>query len=374
VKGTWPTKKLGDVCQTGSGGTPLKAQGEYYDGGTIPWLLSGEVAQGEVTSAANFITKEGLEGSSAKLFPENTVLVAMYGATAGQVGILRFEAATNQAVCGILPSEDFVPEFLFYLMLSKKDELVAKAAGNAQPNISQIKIRGTDVPIVPLGEQKRIVGILDEAFDGIATAKANADRNLKNARALFESHVEFVFGQRHSGWVEQPIGECFRVRSGEFLPAKAMAQSGEFDVYGGNGIAGKHDKKNLSGENIIIGRVGAKCGNVRHLERDVWLTDNAMCISEFLKAFDYKFLTRALERKDLRKTANQAAQPVISYATIKDVLLEFPTSTMEQANIAQRLDAVERETQRLESMYQQKLALLEELKKSLLHQAFSATL
>ena len=200
MKAGWPVKKLGDLCQTGSGGTPLKAKKEYYEGGIIPWLLSGEVSQGEVREATKFITQKGLEESAAKIFPKDTVLVAMYGATAGQVGILRFEAATNQAVCGIFPSKHVVPEFLFYLFLSRKDELVAQAAGNAQPNISQIKIRNTGVPVVPIPEQRRIVGILDEAFEGIATAKANAEKNLQNARAVFESHLNAVFTQRGEGW------------------------------------------------------------------------------------------------------------------------------------------------------------------------------
>ena len=101
----WTWKLLGEVCKTGSGGTPLSSRKEFYEGGTIPWLVSGEVAQGNVREAKNFITAAGLENSAAKLFPRDTVLVAMYGATAGQVGILRFEATTNQAVCGILPND-----------------------------------------------------------------------------------------------------------------------------------------------------------------------------------------------------------------------------------------------------------------------------
>jgi type I restriction enzyme S subunit len=120
VNNGWQQARLGDVCRTGAGGTPLSSKKEYYEGGTIPWLVSGEVAQGRITTAANFITGLGLENSSARIFPENTVLVAMYGATAGQVGILGFKAATNQAVCGILPNDKFVPEFLYYLLLSKK--------------------------------------------------------------------------------------------------------------------------------------------------------------------------------------------------------------------------------------------------------------
>ena len=228
MKAGWQERKLGDVCQTGAGGTPLKAKKEYYENGTIPWLLSGEVSQGEVRSATTFITQKGLKNSSAKMFPRDTVLVAMYGATAGQVGILRFEAATNQAVCGILPSKHFVPEFLFYFMLSKKAELVAQAAGNAQPNISQIKIKNTNVPIVPLPEQQRIVGILDEAFDGIATAKANAEKNLQNARALFESHQQSVFTQRGEGWVEKPLADLCDIKHGFAFKSEFFTDRGDY--------------------------------------------------------------------------------------------------------------------------------------------------
>ena len=221
MKTGWSSKLLGDVCKTSSGGTPLKVKREYYENGTIPWLLSGEVSQGDVLQARNFITSKGLENSSAKVFPANTVLVAMYGATAGQVGILRFPAATNQAVCGILPNQQFVPEFLFYLFLSRKDELIAQAAGNAQPNISQLKIRNTLVPIPPLPEQQRIVTLLDEAFAGIATAKANAEKNLQNARAIFESHLQSVFTQRGDVWTEKRLADVCAITSTLVDPRKA---------------------------------------------------------------------------------------------------------------------------------------------------------
>ena len=213
---------------------------------------------------------------------------------------------------------------------------------------------------------------------GIATAKANANanakKNLQNARALFESHLQSVFTQRGKGRVEMTIAQCFKVRSGDFLPARSMVETGDFDVYGGNGVAGKHDQKNLSGDNIIIGRVGAKCGNVRRVQGDLWVTDNAFFVAEYFHTFDLGFLARALERKQLRNTANQAAQPVISYTTIKDVVLEFPVSKADQKEIADKLNVLEDETQRLESIYQRKLAALAALKKSLLHQAFTGQL
>lgn len=157
----WEEKILGEVCQTGAGGTPLKIHKEYYENGNIPWLRSGEVDKKDITNCELFITEQGLNNSSAQLFPVNTVLVAMYGATAGQVGILRFECSTNQAVCGILPNEKFIPEFLYYKFLCCKDELVSQAVGGAQPNISQIKIKNTLVPIPPLPEQEKIVQKLD---------------------------------------------------------------------------------------------------------------------------------------------------------------------------------------------------------------------
>jgi len=162
----WEEMRLGDVLATGAGGTPLKSKKEYYEGGDIPWLMSGEVNQGEILTATKFITRKGYENSSARMFPKNTVLIAMYGATAGAVGILRIESTTNQAVCGIFPNDNFVPEFLFYVLLAKKQELIDQATGNAQPNISQIKVKNTKVPIIPIAEQINIVATVSElSFD-----------------------------------------------------------------------------------------------------------------------------------------------------------------------------------------------------------------
>ncbi len=153
----WEKVKLGEVCETTSGGTPLKSKSEYYEGGTIPWLRSGEVAQGFVRESELFITEKGLKNSSAKLLPVNTVLVAMYGATAGQVGILKFESTTNQAICGILPNDKFIPEFLFQALKDQKEIMISFAGGGAQPNISQGVIRNLEIPLPPLAIQKQIV-------------------------------------------------------------------------------------------------------------------------------------------------------------------------------------------------------------------------
>ena len=203
----WGYKKLSELCKTGAGGTPLKSHKNYYVNGNIPWLRSGEVNNRSITKSELFITEKGLDNSSAKLFPKNSVLVAMYGATAGQVGILCFECSTNQAVCGIFPNNNIIPEFIYYKFLEGKEALVKQAVGGAQPNISQIKIKNTLIPDISLGEQKQIVATLDKAFAAIDTAKANAELNLKNAKELFESYLQNIFENKGDDWEEKTLGD-----------------------------------------------------------------------------------------------------------------------------------------------------------------------
>jgi len=182
----WEVKRLGDVLETSSGGTPLKSKSQYYSEGTIPWLTSGEVRQGRLHEASRFITELGLKESSAKLFPRNTVLVAMYGATAGQVGFLNFESATNQAVCGILPNERFVPDFVYYYLSSKTQEMISLARGAAQPNISQTVIRGIHIPVPSLGEQREISEIITTIDTKILTNDKTKENLLSLKRGLMQ--------------------------------------------------------------------------------------------------------------------------------------------------------------------------------------------
>jgi len=401
MKHGWPMKKLGDVCRTGSGGTPLSSQKEYYEGGTIPWILSGEVSQGEVHTATKFITKQGLENSAARLFPKDTVLVAMYGATAGQVGILRFEASTNQAVCGILPNKQFAPRFIFYYFLAKKDDLVAQAAGNAQPNISQIKIRNTEVPIVPLHEQQRIVGLLDEAFAGLATAQANAKKNLQKARALFESHLQSVFTQRGEGWAEKPFSELCDIKhgyafEGEFFSNKGayvLLTPGNFYEKGGYRDRGERQKY-YTGEiprdyvlnkyDLLVAMTEQAAGllgsPILVPESDKFLHNQRLGLVAkkpgvpWTNAFFFHVFNTKQVRKDIHASASGVKVRHTSPTKIGEVIVAFPTSILEQAKIVSALADLATETQRLRTIYQQKIAALAALKKSLLHQAFTGAL
>ena len=187
----WST--IGDLFETYSGGTPTKSNKDYYEGGSIPWLRSGEVCQKDITRTEMFITEEGLKDSSAKYYPENTVVVAMYGATAAQVGILRIKSTSNQAVCGILPHKDFLPEFVYYWFSSIEDKLAAQAQGGAQPNISQQKIKKVEIPIYSITEQQSIVATLDSFKSKVDKLQANYEKISQECDALKQAILRQVF-------------------------------------------------------------------------------------------------------------------------------------------------------------------------------------
>jgi type I restriction enzyme, S subunit len=374
MKAGWSLATIGDVCDVVNGGTPKTGVLEYW-GGQHQWITPAEMGKRStpyVSQTERTITDQGLQNSSARPLPPMSVILSSR-APIGHLVINTEPMATNQGCKGLIPRKQIDHKFLYYYLGSIVDLLNDLGTGATFKELSGGKLKEVPVPLPPLPEQQRIVTLLDEAFDGIATAKANAERNLQNARAIFESHLQSAFLGVHDGWVRLPVAECFKVRSGDFLPAKSMAEGG-IPVYGGNGIAGFHNTGNLSGDQVVIGRVGAKCGNVRYVNHDIWLTDNAFHISQYFRPFNPAFLARLLNFKDLRQTANQAAQPVISYTTIKDVSLCFPTRVEEQAAINARFDELEEQVKSLESIYQQKLTALDELKKSVLHRAFNGKL
>jgi type I restriction enzyme S subunit len=391
---------LGSLFKTSSGGTPLKARQEYYIGGEVPWLLSGEVAQGEIWATTNFITLAGLQNSSAKIFPKDTVVVAMYGATAGEVGILRFEAATNQAVCGIFPNDQYLPEYLYYLLLSKKDELVGKAAGNAQPNISQAKIRETLVPRTDRAEQSRIVAVLDEAFEGIATAKANAEKNLQNAREMFESALDAALSRHDVGYAATTLGEEIELLAGYAFSSKAYidAAKGIRLLRGDNIMQGYlrwDDAKGWPATDVApYARFALQEGDVVLAMDRPWVkaglkraqigADDLPCLQVQRTArlrprqrmsvqFLYHLTGSKAFSRHLLSVQTGIGVPHISGKQIESFQFMLPPPT-EQETIAVALGELQQRSERLEEIYRQKLTALDELKKSLLHQAFSGAL
>ena len=156
--------KIGDFCKTGSGGTPSRSNTAFFQNGTIPWVKSGELKNRFVTEVEEYITEEAVKKSSAKIVSKNSLLLAMYGATVGEVSQLLFDATTNQAICNILPDPEICDvNYLYRYLQFSKPLLLNRRVGGGQPNISQGVIKDLEVPLPPLSEQKRISKILDKA-------------------------------------------------------------------------------------------------------------------------------------------------------------------------------------------------------------------
>ena len=190
--------RLGDLVNTSSGATPLSSNKEYYENGDIPWINSGEVGQYKINFAEKFITKEGFEKSNTKIFPKDTILVAMYGATAGKTSILNINACTNQAVCAILPSENVNNIFLKYKLDSIYDYLVQISSGSARDNLSQKVIQDLEINLPLLETQQKIAKILSDIDDKIEVLHQINDNLAELAKTIYDYwFVQFDFPDKN---------------------------------------------------------------------------------------------------------------------------------------------------------------------------------
>ena len=154
-------KKISELTNVVTGGTPSTSVSEYWDNGNIAWLQSGCCQNCIVNESKTFITQKGYDNSSTKMMPKNTILIALTGATAGKVGYLNFEACGNQSITGILPSENLNPKYLFYFLQSYRYKILSDCVGGAQPHISQQYVKNIDVPYFTKIKQNQIADELE---------------------------------------------------------------------------------------------------------------------------------------------------------------------------------------------------------------------
>ena len=188
----WKEITLAEVFNTSSGATPLSTEASYYENGTIPWINSGELASPYIYDTTNFISQAGFENSSTEIYPIDTVLVAMYGATAGKASLLKMEACTNQAICAILPNKDYSSTFLKYSIDTLYDHLVGLSSGSARDNLSQAELKKLKLIMPPTkNEQNKLVSIL-----------ASIDRKIELNQAI-NQNLEAMAKQLYDYWFVQ---------------------------------------------------------------------------------------------------------------------------------------------------------------------------
>jgi type I restriction enzyme S subunit len=371
-------KKFGEVCDfvRGPFGGSLKKSCFVEEGYAV--YEQQHAIYNQFSDIRYFVTEDKFNEMKRFELKPNDLIMSCSG-TMGKVAIVPEgikQGIINQALLKLTPKDFLDIEYLKYWMSSPDfdNRIEENTVGAAIKNVASVKIlKQIDVPVPPLEEQQQIVAILDDAFAAIEQAQANIEKNIDNAKELFQSKLNDIFSQTGEDWEEKAFSELFKLKSGDGLTAKNMIE-GEFPVYGGNGISGYHNSYNKNGKYLIIGRVGALCGNVRYLNEKFWLTDNAFEISEMKVDFDYSFLYYLLNSKNLRSYARQAAQPVISNSSLKSVRISYPKSILVQKEYADTFRLLESKIEDITSTYESKKIKLEDLKKSLLEQAFAGKL
>ena len=323
-----------------------------------------------------------LDRVAGYLFDEPLVLVGEDGAKWGSGENTAFAVEgrvwVNNHAHVLRPNRDkLLDRWLIYHL--NHSDLSAFVSGLTVPKLNQGSLREIAVPLPPLPEQQRIVALLDEAFAGLATAKANAERNLQNAREILESHLQSVFSQRGEGWVEKALESCCeQIFAGGDVPkdrlSKVRTSQYSVPIYSNgekdDGLYGFTDIARVTKPSVTVSARGTLGFSAIRTEPFLPVVRLIVLIPD-TGQISLPFLYYAVVGMNFGNTGTSI--PQLTVPNIKESKLYHPPLS-EQIDIVKKLDALTEETQRLTRLYERKLAALEELKKSLLHQAFNGEL
>ena len=373
MKSGWQTKMLGDVIRL-EYGKPLDPADRNPDGRYPAYGANGK------------------KDRTDKFFRDMPSIIVGRKGSAGELTFTEDKFWPLDVTYFVeFDRKHYELQFLYYLLSTLDLPSLAKGV---KPGINRNEVYALPVSIPPLPEQHRIVAILDEAFVGIATAKANAEKNLQNARALFESHLQAVFSQRGTGWEAKRLSEVsldFGRGKSKHRPRNdpklyggkyPFIQTGDVrnavhritsysQTYNDAGLA----QSKLWPKGTLCITIAANIAETGILGFDACFPDSVIGVVVDPNVTSDKFLEYLLQsfKSQLQAKGKGSAQDNINLGTFENQLFPFPTLT-EQKTIVSTLDDLSEETQRLESIYLQKITALDELKKSLLHQAFTGKL
>ena len=395
----WEIKKLGEVCDF-QNGFAFKSNTYRIEGLPIIRITNIQNQSLDTNDLVFFDPNDYKENFDRFKVFKNDLVIAMSGATTGKLGINKTNKVyyLNQRVGKFIPKDELLKPFLFYFLTTKVDESLRIAAGAAQPNLSTEQINNFELPLPPIDQQQRIVAKLDEAFEAIEKAKANAEQNLKNAKELFDSYLQSIFENKGKDWKEKTLKDITSKIGSGATPRGGNAS------YKTSGISlirsmNVHDlefkEKNLA---FIDDKQASELNNVTIEENDILFNITGASVArccvvpkQYLPArvnqhvsiirpnreiIEPIFLNLLLVSKcykdQLLFTGEQGAtRQAITKSQLENFIVSFPISLVEQQSIVQKLDALSSETKKLEAFSRKKLEDLEELKKSILQKAFS---
>mgnify|MGYP002571846059 CR=1 FL=1 len=332
--GEWKTYRLGEICKNVcSGGTPKSTEPSYY-GGNIPWLNTKEVNFCRIDKTEKIITDSGFQNSSTKWIEKNSVIVAMYGATAAKVAVNMIPLTTNQACCNLTIDPNLADfRFVYFYLCYKYTSLAALANGGAQQNLNAQRIKDFDITLPPLEEQKRIADILWSLDDKIElNRRINANLE-EQAQALFRSwfvdfepfrdgsFVDSELGKIPQGWKVGTFQDIISITSGKRPPLTIDKCTAEayIPVYGAASIQAYTTSFLRNEDLLLIGRVGT-LGIVQKVTGLSWPSDNTLIITSPFYEYSYQIL-KAIDFNNFNRGSTQ---PLITQADIKNQTLLLP--------------------------------------------------
>ncbi|MFT5380704.1 restriction endonuclease subunit S [Alteromonas sp.] len=383
----WSWRKLSELAKTTSGGTPSRSNKDYW-GGSIPWVKSGELGDSRVEKNEEFITELGLKNSSAKLFPKESLLLALYGATAGKLGVLTYDATTNQAVCCISQDDQLLArDFLRYYLLSQRKKIIEDSFGGAQPNISQAYVREIDIPTPPLTEQKRIVEKLDVLLTRINTAIEHLHSKLDLSKQLFDSILDEFF--KRSDCDSVPLTEVVDFIGGSQPPKSQFSdvqkegyvrliqirdyKTDNHIVY----VDSASTKKFCTKEDVMIGRYGPPVFQIlRGLDGayNVALMKAVPNEDVLTKNYLFWFLqSPSIQNYVIGISQRAAGQSGVNKKALEKYLIPVPSKTI-QNDIVDKVGQLVNKSRNLEAEVTAEITILNQLKASILDSAFKGEL
>ena len=388
MKKGWETKTLEETCQFSNG---------LWKGEKPPLVNVGVIRNTNFTKEGTlddsdiaYLDVEAKKFDKRRLKLGDIILEKSGGGPKQPVGRVvlfdkeegNFSFSNFTAALRVLDPDEvdfrFLHKFLHWTYLSGVTEGMQSHSTGIR-NLDGDAYKAIKFSFPPLAEQQRIVGLLDEAFEGLATAKANAEKNLQNARALFESHLQAVFTQRGEGWVETTLDKISTNLDSKRVPiTKNVRSSGEYPYYGASGIVDYVADYIFEGDNLLVSEDGAnllaRSTPIAFSVSGKYWVNNHAHILHFENMATQRFAEFYLESIKLDEYITGAAQPKLNQKALNSIPIPIPKSVETQSKIVESVESLQEETQRRARLYERKLAALEELKKSLLHQAYSGDL